>query len=676
MFQFMIRSAFSFERDIASTAALLLLLAFVAAAIYSRHRVRRAAFLLVLGLFFSGAVLFFPYYYFHDADMGSLIRALSYSVRAGFKTISGGLDTSLIDDVIGSVQPFASPLCRAIYKALLYIYIGLGPVLTSGLLISFISDFAERFSYLVSFKRKYHVFSQLNEESLNIARRVREKNPKDGIIFCEGNGVNEALALEAKDIYAIILRASCDGLRVHFWKRNLEFYLVSEDNDRNIRLAEELICIYRNSKKKIVVINAFAESGTAIRVVEKMNKGRIGMRFIDRTALICSQLLLQEPLYDIPEDKKLASLMIAGCGKTGLQMLKTAAWCGASAKHGLKIRVYDKDAEHIEKSLKAQCPELTDNCDLAFVSCDVDSDAFEKLVFDEKQGSPDATCVFIATGDDERNIDLAERLYRMFRCHNEYGETPKILSRVRSSVKSDIYVAENNKYLEERNIRLFGSLNSVFNHSSLFHSQLERLSFAVELCYNGLLPANNPYDMSLKELENYLSQENVVKCRNNFMHSEYMRRSSMAAALHIPEKLHGCGIIDRRQPFLDNQVADKFEKLLAGNENLLESLAYLEHSRWLAYMRSDGYCRADWDEFMQFYPKLENKKTQDELSKRHLCMVDWSQLDELNEKYNSLNPPKKRDFKDSDRCIVSNIPTIIRLTNLLEETDLDISLYP
>ena len=673
--------------DKISLLALALLLLFLGGAVYKRHRVSQAAFLVVLGIFSSAAALLFPYYYFEHGsktlqlipeglDVSGLLRALAYSVRGGLKTIGGGLDIDMVDDVVSKVYDFAVPFCRGVYKGMLYIYVGLAPLLTSTLLISFIGDFSERFRYFASFRRKLHIFSELNEESINIACRVKEKSPRHEIVFCEAGGANEALAIEAKKIKAIVLRSSCDGLRIHFWKRSLEFYLISGDGDKNLRLAEELIYTHRGEDRAIIVINAFVESGTGVQVVESMDKGRIGMRFIDKTALICDHLLLQEPLCKMPEGSSLASLMIVGCGKTGLRILKTTAWCGQALSYGLKIRVYDRNADFIEKEFRAQSPGLDEVCDIGFVKCDVDTDEFEKLVFDENTGSPDASYIFITTPDDEKNIELSERLYRLFRSHNHYSHTPRILTRVRSSIKSEIYVRDDNSYLEQRNIRFFGSLNSVFEQSTLFHSQLERLAFTVELAYNYLLPEKDPASMSLDELKAYLSRKDIVECRNNFMHSEYMRRSSMAAALHIPAKLHDCGVLEVGQPFLDDAVAARFEKLLEEDEGLLDSLACLEHSRWLAYMQSEGYRQADWEELLRFYPKLEHKNNQDKLSKRHLCIVGWEMLDELNEKYMSLNPPHKKDFKASDRNIVGNIPRLIRLTNRLEESDLDISVYP
>jgi len=89
----------------------------------------------------------------------------------------------------------------------------------------------------------------------------------------------------------------------------------------------------------------------------------------------------------------------------------------------------------------------------------------------------------------------------------------------------------------------------------------------------------------------------------------------------------------------------------------------------------------------------ENERDRDDLSKRHLCLVDWDQLPEVSRKYNEhaeaycreynlhrkafekVKEFKAKNFQDSDFGIVKNIPMIIRLANRLKKTKLDEELY-
>ena len=94
---------------------------------------------------------------------------------------------------------------------------------------------------------------------------------------------------------------------------------------------------------------------------------------------------------------------------------------------------------------------------------------------------------------------------------------------------------------------------------------------------------------------------------------------------------------------MDN--ARQFREVMEKNPRLLEKLAHDEHQRWSRFMRSEGYVQATWENLMCFYPELEVKANKDVLGKRHLCLVEWEQLDVLNRKYLSLDPPEKRTLR-------------------------------
>ena len=277
----------------------------------------------------------------------------------------------------------------------------------------------------------------------------------------------------------------------------------------------------------------------------------------------------------------------------------------------------------------------------------------------------EATYIVTAMGDDELNIAVAERLYRLFRHRNRYRWTPQILVRIRNSTKSDVYGGKDTPYLAQRNIHIFGNMEDMFPETALFHSYLDHLSFAVHLCYCNLLPKEDPSCMSLQQLRDYFSCDDVRHVRSQFLQSEYDRRSSMAAALHIPVKLRSCGVLTSQEQILSEETIQKFREALEANPDLLEALAQNEHQRWNQFMRTEGYVRASWEDLLDFYPIMKDNK--DVLSKRHLCLTDWQDLAELNRKYLALNPPKAKDFKESDYSFIRQIPYIILLAKRMEE---------
>ena len=403
-----------------------------------------------------------------------------------------------------------------------------------------------------------------------------------------------------------------------------------------------------------------------------MDKGSLGVRVFDGTALLCSNLLLRHPLYDLPADRDTISVAVIGCGRTGVRMAKSVAWCGQMDGKKLKLRIYDKDAAAIEQQFLAQCPELKASCDIGFCQVDMATADFEKQLMDPETGSRDATYCVVALGDDEENMEAAERIFRHYRSRNGYDFTPTILARVRGATKTEIYSGHENAYLRDRGIHTFGGVEEALAGDTLFHSSLEWLSFAVDLCYWGLLPEKDPTDMTNRELKAYLAEENVAMCRKAFLHSEYARRSSMAVALHIPVKLHSCGILPAEEYLPSDETARNFRKALEADPTLAERLARNEHQRWNSFMRSEGYRSASWEELKAFYPQVQNN--QDPLSKRHLCITDWENLDALNEKYLALNPPKRKDFKKSDFDLIRGIPKIVMLANRLDACGADLDM--
>ena len=657
--------------------ALAVLVLFILLAIRFRRTATKRFSLVLVGICVSSFFLSLPRYWdtslalfsgWHPGQEGSwfhALRTVAYSLFYSLKAVGGGQEVDVLEEL-----EIESPVFRTIYIVLNYGYFVVAPLITSGLVLSLIGDLWDRIRYRIQVRRNYYVFSGMNDISINLARQLRDKYPEAVIVFCQSRSSEKKLLIRARNMDALLLNAPCEALRIPFGKKRLEYYLVDPEEDGNLRIAELLISRYREEDKCRVIINAFVASGTGIQVVESMDKGNVGMRFIDGTALLCNNLLLNHPLSD--GGTGTVSVVIIGCDRTGLRMLKTVSWCGQLEGKKLKIRVYDREASAVEQRFLAQCPELKESCDILFHTADVGTAGFGAILMDPELGSPDATFCVIAMGDDDVNMEAAEQVFRLYRSHNRFGRTPEILTRVRASSKSAIYTFRDNPYLATRNIHTFGGVADVLSTSTLFHTRLERMAFAVDLSYGNLLPEQDPSRMTVEELKAYLALDAVAKSRNDFLHSEYSRRSSMATAVHIAMQIRGTGVMPEDEWFPSDETARRFEQALAEDPGLLERLARNEHLRWNSFMRSEGFCSASWEDLLDFYPQVMNN--QDALSKRHLCLTDWDSLDELNRKYLELNPPKRKDFKKSDFDIVRNIPRIIMLTNRLEATGADLDI--
>lgn len=727
--------------------AVIVLAVFSVLAYQKRKYVSEAISVILAGVFLSTFFMVLPTSWVGEGEevfskpFYVILSSLLYSLDA----LGGGQDVGQLESID------LTGIFKALYIGLNYVCFVLAPVLTSSLLLSFVGDFGERFRFFLSRTPKCYIFSELNEGALVLARGIREAEGKKTIVFCNTKDTDRALVAEAKELGAITLYKPCDHLKLPKRFGAYEFYFLSENEDDNIALAEEIIGRKGDLRNSKITVNAFAQSGPHIQLLESMLKkkpcavfespapellekaenvaahspntefvffnvpeeapeietfsakypvrtysgscgdtllddsfrqydlqlyylrkteeGReaayrdvgyrdghlvpdwqeepLKLRFIDEIALFCNNLLYTHPLYNLPEGRKDISVLLVGCGRLGAQMLKTVVWCGQIPGYTLKIRVLDPKAEAIKNAIFSECPEL-DRYDILFESIDVESKAFEEKI----REYADATFVCVATDSDERNIAAAENVYRIF--HRNYsGYIPPIFARVRKNQKCENFRQEGD-YLVRKNIEFFGTMSGVFSNKTLFNTELENLAFAVHLCYNWALTAP-------KESFEY------QKALNDFYTSEYSRRSSMAAALHIAAKLRSCNLIAADSCVPTEEALADFEALVQ-DETVKSHLAKNEHDRWNAFVRSEGFRRADFETVKKYAPETRTHK--DEEVKLHPCIVSWEELDALQQAYNALQQElnlKPSNFKQYDFKLVEEIPQIVAKAKQLEK---------
>lgn len=570
----------------------------------------------------------------------SPLYTFASSLFYSLKTLGGGQSLDQLES-----SPFTGFL-KHLYMALSYFLIIATPLLTSSLILSFIGDCLDRIRYFFTFAPKCYVFSEVNENTLAIAAGVRKTSGRKAIVFCNGKGTDKALARRVRELHGILLYAPCSILKLRPARqiKQYEFNLLSDREDRNIELAEALIARSEQFENRDLTVNAFVHSATESALLENMLSehdagNTMKLRFIDEISLFCNNLLYRHPLFELPDGRKDISVLIVGCGTLGKEMLKTALWNGQIEGYPLKIRVVDKHACRVRAQFLAQCPQL-DQYDIEFLSADVERPTFEEAV----NACADATFICVATGSDELNIATAETVYQIFR-RRDPRATPPIYTRVRNATKTKNLV-RNKSYLTERNIRIFGTVESIFSECTLFHSELEKLAFAVHLCYNG------------QPEENTVAYERA--CRS-FYSCAYNCRSSMAAALHIPVKLYQCGI-RLNLPLADISEAQLQQIEAAVQEEAIrEKLARNEHARWNAFMRSEGYRTADIDAMRRYAPVTH--RHDDKKGRLHPCIVSWEELDAVQAEYDILRDRlglRENKFKENDYLIVSQIPQILR----------------
>lgn len=497
-------------------------------------------------------------------------------------------------------------------------------------------------------KKPCAVFESTHEVLLEKAATIHSQSPKTELVFFGVSPTDQEFARFAQQ-YGV---TSYEG----DWQ-STELDDRYKGYDINLYYAQDKEDEFGNTKK---VADSKGLGYRNNHLVTQWQEEPLKIRFIDEIALFCNNHLFEHPLYDLPAGQKDIFVLLVGCGRLGMQMLKTVLWCGQIKGYTLKVRVLDKEAERIEKEFYSQCPEIgiaaedvkEENADsakkiydVAFEQVDVESMDFEAKI----NAHADATFICVATGSDELNVSTAETIHSILR-RKYIEDTPPIFARVRKGKIAKNF-EEKGSYLDERNISLFGTAKSIYANKALFHPDLENLALAVHLCYNWAL--DQPKDSF-----------DYKKALYDYCTSEYARRSSMAAALHIGAKIRGAGII-AAGPIPTEEELSKFVRALE-DKTLELALMENEHERWNAYMRSEGFRKATFEVVKQYAPYTRTHK--DEMAKWHPCIVPWVELDGLQEQYNALQNAlylKPSNFKEYDQKLVVEIPQIIQRANKL-----------
>lgn len=583
---------------------------------------------LVISMFFL-----FPTH-FKDYDLGGSIVS---AIQSGFYVLSGRQSVKQLYLIE------LDAVCRAIYLVINYILFATAPVLLSALVVSQFGDTADRLRRRLIRAKECHVFSELNEQSLVLAKSLSEKEGKKVLIFCNTKDAAKSLRSQVRKFGGVMLYATATELRFTKRYEHVRFYQISASEDQNVQKASALLQWQEELLKDdthCVELFTFIGTKSKALIVEDIPHKHVKLRVIDEISLLCNNLFMEKPLYTGLDGSKKISVMVVGCGRTGMQMIKTAVWCGQMNNYALEINVFDKNVDLItgknmaQEELFAACPELKlPEYQIHFYSSDATCDEFESMV---AQNCMDTNYVVLTMKDDDLNIETAIRLRALFL---RSDKVPVINARVRNDVKLK-NISTSSEYLKKRQIFAFGSTEELFDIDALVNSKLEKMALMVHLYYYGVLHLESTHP-------------DYVYAKQQFEIKEYNRNSSMANALHIQYKLFDCGI----------SSADLFQSHIA-DADALERLAKLEHRRWNAFTRSIGYCTVSCGRVEKYFDVNDKKSYINELAMLHPCLVSWEELVSVSDFVNTIYEPnksfEKKDFQELDRRVVAAIPDIIR----------------
>ena len=458
-----------------------------------------------------------------------------------------------------------------------HIYFGIlfvsAPICTFGFVLSFFESATSYFRCLFAYKKDMYILSDISEKSLVLAKSIRTKFPRCAIVFAE---TETRLKEHAKDCNGIIIKTDIEKIKpgMHSKNAKLVFFAIEENESKNQEVAISIINNFKNRKNTELYV--FASSTESELLFDSMDKGCMKVRRINEDRAFAYSIIHNTD-YMITKDitekegKKIISALIVGFDGYGTEMAKALLWCGQLPDYELEINVIDKNP-HAEANFEAQCPEIMKlnhnttfgeaRYSISFYSgVEINSIEFNNVV----SSLSNTSVVYVSLGNDEFNIETAINLRTLLeRC----GLFPKIRAVVRNELKYNTlqkYGLSNYKN-ENYQIEVIGCLKDRYSYDTIIDEDLETLALKYHLQW-----AN--------------TKDKIAKSTKQFNETEYFRRSSAATAIH--------------------EIYRKNEGISSDMDSIVE------HMRWNAYMRTEGY----------IYSGSPDEATRNDRAKKHHLLV-------------------------------------------------------
>lgn len=541
--------------------------------------------IVMCAVFVSNTLIFVPMYYKmlgNDVAFSSAVKTILISLHHAIRLFIVDSDFDMIKEIV----PQADAWLYAIYTSFTAVLFLLSPVMTFGFIFSFFKDVTAHRKYLFSYNKEVYIFSDLNEASVELASSIKAQFKEAVIVFAKNTDDSSVQFLMDKvaDMDAILYEKDLLLLNFgfHSKKKNINFLVLGSDEEKNLKNALELIEKYDGYKNvQLYVLLSGIEGELLLNIAQKKEiKVR---RISDVSTMVFNNLkktgalLFEEAKSDDAVQEKKISVLVVGLGKYGGEMTKSLAWFCQMEGYRVEIDAFDANPAARERFISS-CPELMDdNHNNKFedfgearyrIGLHCPTDACSVQFDDAVKNLKDTTYVFVSLGDDETNIRISIKLRMLF---EQMGIAPRIQAVVESTERKRILEGMRNFSGQAYDIDFVGTINEIYSYENILNSELEKEALRRHLCWGD---------------------------EASFWGFEYNYKSSMASAVHRRMKI-ACNIPGADKPGAERTDAEK------------QALRMMEHRRWNAYMRAQGYVYAE---------KRNN------MAKTHHCLVTFDLL--------------------------------------------------
>lgn len=569
---------------------------------YRSSRLITPSRVLAVGVFFSGWVLFFPHYFEEFATQPLFARLWETFWVAAHHTVR----LFIIDTDFGEIFSSATAQGLDAYAILGTVLLILAPVMTAGVILSFFRNFV---SYIKCFTHRTsdaYIFSDLSEKSLALAKDLAKAHKNAVLIFTdvfeEDNEISYELRERARELGAVCFRKDIATLNLRFFSKAsaLYFFIIGENETENVKQAFAIASADGPyAKKKNVYLYVFSTDTESEILLSNLPKSEIRVRRIDDIrALVIRNLYdsgekIFEGARQAADGKKLITALVVGTGGHGSEMIKALSWFCQMEGYSLRIHAIDLDT-HASDRFALLAPELMSEknngvyvkgeaeCEILFH----DGISIEDARFSRVLNEIDApTYVFVSLGTDARNVRAAVYLRQHYR--RAHIPDPTIQAIVYDTKNKDILNEARNWKGQAYGIEFIGACEETYSERVILRQDLE--------------------DEGLKTHKGYGGNE------EDFYRFEHNYNSSVASALHrhLRQKL-GIASFDKAPSELTEEERELLERV--------------EHRRWNAYMRSEGYV----------YSGSPDKTSRDDLAKMHHNLIPFDELSEEDKRKDSI----------------------------------------
>jgi len=603
--------------------------------------------ILGIGVMFVNTVLLLP-----------LEGSISLSVLGGLQ--AGSLNASY--------ESFLRPLAQEIsrgnnafvfraYHVMLSTLLVLSPLLLGGMILSF-SRGAMQQCKVALFARLYdaYYFSELNEHSLMLAGSISRAG-HCLIVFCNILADNRFRDSAAKRGY--VLLASSEFAVKRCRKRNSCFFEIAKEMTANLSGTKQLIRRFsQEGDKEKVSIFLFTDQKDAEILLDATDKHGLSVTIVNETMAVAYDLLFTQPLFRaLQAAGENLSVLVAGAGRIGMEVVKAAAWCGQMDGVKLEIIVADRDAALIERQFRMECPELMrEEYNIHFLGVDVRTDGLEHAL---NEYGRNVNYIVVCLGSDELNVKTALYLRGHYlRSSPAFNREPVICCQVSTEARAmnlrELTAVSREKLITKKldftsqmaqnyNIQPFGTYENTYSYGAIIRSPIDSLAINVNAVYEHTLGGDT----------------DAAKILCSYYASEVNKRSSRANAVHIRYKLYMLGyeMIPAGESMSSKDLMESERALEALRKCLddparVRGLAAGEHRRWNAFQRSEGYRGASAEQAKTYGKSCTNGSHIHRRAKLHACVCSWEALPEVAEIFD-------QNILHYDEELIRHIPAII-----------------